>query len=161
MTQTKMTVEQAIETLREWADSYDYIHEDSVRTRFPREAVRVLADTLAERGAEVERLGTKADNLAFELGGLEAVRVKDNAYLIGERDAAVAERDKLRDALEDFATHGTRFDCNPTVMVYGENPQWMENHAWWVTRAGAMDKAVRDRARAALGSVAPAKERQG
>lgn len=56
VTQTKMTVEQAIETLREWADSYDYIHEDSVRTRFPREAVRVLADALAEREQRVTEL---------------------------------------------------------------------------------------------------------
>jgi hypothetical protein len=52
------------------------------------------------------------------------------------------------EALEDLATHGTRHDCNPTVM-------WptSEVHAWWVQRAHSMDKSVRDRARRALAAL--------
>jgi hypothetical protein len=66
--------------------------------------------------------------------------------------ATYSERraDDYADTLRDFAVHGTRYDCNPTVMVHGDNEAWMKSHQWWVDRAEGMDRAVRSRARAAL-----------
>ena len=80
-----------------------------------------------------------------------------NEQVVGAVDlleSAVAKRDKLREALTDFAEHGTRFDCNPTVIVHN-TPEWVASQEWWQNRAVQMDTAVRNRARAAL---APTKE---
>jgi len=65
-------------------------------------------------------------------------------------EASVKDRVRLREALTDFAEHGTRFDCNPTVMVHN-TPEWVASQEWWQNRATQMDVAVRNRARAALG----------
>jgi len=96
--------------------------------------------------------------------------IEERDALIVERNAANAEADKwcdradqaemhqraaeaalarLREALRDFADHGTRFDCNPTVMVHN-TPEWIASQEWWQNRATEMDVSVRNRARAAL-----------
>jgi len=106
-----------------------------------------------------ERAALAADVLALDaaLDALVAEIRSLNEQVVGAVDlleSAVAERDKLREALTDFAEHGTRFDCNPTVIVHN-TPEWVASQEWWQNRAVQMDTAVRNRARAAL---APTKE---
>lgn len=109
-----MTPEQALETLRGLLDPTDY------------DLLDVLADALAEREGYTLAM-TVVPSDQFEREKLRA-------------DAAVAERDKLSEILQngvEIATHYMDTDGR------GDLDGWI------------------DAARAALGSVAPAKERQG
>lgn len=82
--------------------------------------------------------------------------VKSEYQAVWDRaEAAEAERDRLAAALQDLAGTGTKHDCNPTVRIYADNPQWMASHSWWSARAQAMDDSVRARARAALAAETP------
>jgi hypothetical protein len=107
---------------------------------------------------EEGEMGNRHRNAALAaLDALVAEIRSLNEQVVGAVDlleSAVAERDKLREALTDFAEHGTRFDCNPTVIVHN-TPEWVASQEWWQNRAVQMDTAVRNRARAAL---APTKE---
>ncbi len=96
-----------------------------------------VVDQTRLEAAEAER-----DLLQRALNSMDSHAVR----LMGE---AVAEADRLKAALEDFANHGTRFDCNPTVVVH-HTPEWIASQEWWQNRATEMDAAVRNRARAAL-----------
>ena len=58
--------------------------------------------SLAGLRAERDQLQLAVDSVRFELHGLEQARVRDNGYLIAERDQARAERDTLQRAAEHF-----------------------------------------------------------
>jgi hypothetical protein len=97
----------------------------------------------AEAELAAEKLLRHQDDLALVAAEAEA-EVQKRLY-----EASVKDRVRLREALTDFAEHGTRFDCNPTVMVHN-TPEWVASQEWWQNRATQMDVAVRNRARAAL-----------
>ena len=83
-----------------------------------------------------------------------AERERDQAREMDAGTAEIAKREmaraqRLEDALRDFATHGTRYDTNPTRMVRNDDG-WMQADSYWLARSVAMDNAVRERARAAL-----------
>lgn len=59
----------------------------------------ILENVLLAAAATIERLEEEKGCLRFELDGLDRMRVKDNAYLLAERDAACRERDEALDAL--------------------------------------------------------------
>lgn len=50
--------------------------------------------------AELRRAQSRGDNLAFELHGLEYVRIKDNGYLIDQRDKYKAALREIADTFE-------------------------------------------------------------
>ena len=64
---------------------------------------------LAALRAERDQLQLAVDSVRFELHGLEQARVRDNGYLIAERDQARAERDTLQQKLDMLK------DMPPTV----------------------------------------------
>lgn len=57
---------------------------------------------------------------------------------------------QLREALDDFAEHGTRSDLNPTIVVFGDFTQTVENYQRYLKQ---IDDSVRERAQAALDEV--------
>ena len=97
-----------------------------------------------------ESQGRERRRLAAEAALAERTEQRDHVGKMAA-DAAVGQAKAeaalatTRQALTDFAEHGTRYDCNPTV-------RWpmSEVHHWWVERATGMDNAVRERASRAL-----------
>ena len=109
------------------------------------DAVAALDALVAERDNAM-KLALKHQTCEGRMFAAEAeAEVQKRLY-----EASVKDRVRLREALTDFAEHGTRFDCNPTVMVHN-TPEWVASQEWWQNRATQMDVAVRNRARAALG----------
>jgi hypothetical protein len=120
----------------------------------------LLADSIGDRLGFGERLDAAEAEVArlkllltqakkkMSLRSYQAIVVRAEEG----RSAAEAEVARPREALADFAEHGTRFDCNPTVMIHN-TPEWVASQEWWQKRATDMDVAVRNRARAALATT--------
>ena len=67
--------------------------------------------------------------------------------------ALVAEVERLRRGLKDFADYGVRHDLNPTRII-GPDQDWKEVERWWTNRCSSMDAAVRERAKHFLAGTA-------
>lgn len=76
---------------------------------------------------------------------IDRLMESDPIELVNRLLAAERETERLREALEDFAQHGTRHDLNPTHVRLGEGPA-----GGWEQYIARMDDSVRQRAAAAL-----------
>lgn len=70
--------------------------------RFWSQKARTIAADLTALRADVERLTRERDEAQFLLNGANVVRQADNKYLIARAEAAEAERDRLRAALDSI-----------------------------------------------------------
>lgn len=99
------------------------------------------ADFIANAREDIPALLAEVERLQNDVIALEDL--KD-----GTDSVNLAEIERLRSVIADFADHGTRHDTNPTI---GGRIKRFDDAAGWVAYIRSMDESVRRRAKEALG----------